>query len=87
VSWRDRLGLRVRGTGPATAAYGGVANSGYIGELHVGPPSLTRSTLLAKVAEIAPERLLDRDSELAMTADFCSAADTPVPYLWWRGPA
>ncbi len=48
------------------------------------PEQLVRSAYLAQVRDIAPDRLIGRDDELADWAGFCAGAD---PYTWWQaGP-
>lgn len=46
--------------------------------------SLVRSAYLAQVRDIAPDRLVGRDVELADWAEFCAGPDS---YTWWQaGP-
>jgi hypothetical protein len=42
---------------------------------------LVRSAYLAQVRDIAPDRLIGRDDELAEWAEFCAGAS---PYGWWE---
>ena len=45
---------------------------------------VVRSAYLTQVRDIAPDALIDRESELADWAEFCAGAD---PYAWWQaGP-
>lgn len=79
--WYYRL-IEVSGTGPATAAHGGIAVSGIavsgIADISVQAGPVVRSAYLEQVRRIAPERLLDRDEELAELASFCLEAVAAV---------
>jgi hypothetical protein len=84
---RGRTRVDVSDTGAATATAGGIAVSGYVDSIsivHAGP--VVRSAYLEQVRRISPERLVDRDGELAELASFCTEPDRG-PYAWWRGPA
>ena len=84
---RDRTRVDVSGTGAATAAAGGFAVSGYVGSIsvvHAGP--VVRSAYLEHVRRIVPERVIDRDEELAELASFCTEPDRG-PYAWWQAAA
>ncbi|MBV9445601.1 MAG: hypothetical protein JO345_06860 [Streptosporangiaceae bacterium] len=49
-----------------------------------GPRQLARAAYLAQVRDIAPDRLVGRDSELAQWAEFCAGSEQ---YAWWQaGP-
>jgi hypothetical protein len=49
-----------------------------------GPSQVVQSAYLAQVRDLAPEMLIDRDSELAEWAEFCAGHDA---YAWWQaGP-
>jgi len=48
------------------------------------PSQLIRSDYLAQVRDIAPDKLIGRESELAEWEEFCAGPD---PYAWWQaGP-
>jgi len=77
----------VSATGAATAAAGGIAVSGYVSSIaitHAGP--VVRSAYLEQVRRIAPERVIDREEELAELASFCTEPDRG-PYAWWQAAA
>ncbi|MET8552112.1 hypothetical protein [Micromonospora zamorensis] len=76
----------VRNTGAATGSAGGVANTGWIDNLTVHSQPPAQSTYPALVRQIAPERLVGRDAELAEMAAFCTEPAVDLPYLWWRAP-
>jgi tetratricopeptide (TPR) repeat protein len=76
----------VRNTGAATASAGGVANTGWIDNLTVHSQPPAQSTYPALVRQIAPERLVGRDAELAEMAAFCTEPAVNLPYQWWRAP-
>ncbi|GGW78511.1 trypsin-like peptidase domain-containing protein [Streptomyces lomondensis] len=46
-------------------------------------PDLTQEAYRAQLADIAPESLEDRESELRDLVSFCGGPD---PYLWFQGP-
>ena len=84
---RGRTRVDVSGTGAATAAAGGVAVSGYVSSIsvvHAGP--VVRSAYLEQVRRIAPERVVDREDELAELASFCTEPDRGS-YAWWQAAA
>ncbi|MGP4101095.1 hypothetical protein [Nonomuraea sp. KM90] len=83
----DRLNSTTKRTGAATAGPGGVAVTGSVhGGISMGAPLVARSAYRQQVRRIAPERLLDRDAELAELAEFCHSGGG-LPYLWWQAPA
>ncbi|BEL06110.1 hypothetical protein Q0Z83_043010 [Actinoplanes sichuanensis] len=83
-----RSGDTVRDTGDAQATNGGIAVTGKVGTLVVHPPPPPRSHYAEeRVGHIAPGELLQREQELAVLAEFCTAADPSPSYLWWRAPA
>jgi tetratricopeptide (TPR) repeat protein len=75
----------VGNTGDARADDGGIANTGLMNlSIESRPPA--QSTYPALVRQIAPERLVGRDAELAEMAAFCTEPAVDLPYLWWRAP-
>jgi tetratricopeptide (TPR) repeat protein len=78
---------RVSRTGDAIAtAPGAVAISG-AGTVTVTTAPVAVSYYRDQIAQIAPDRLLDRAVELAELAAFCTAADDDASaYRWWRAP-
>ncbi|MEV6904627.1 hypothetical protein [Amycolatopsis sp. NPDC051372] len=78
---------RVSRSGDAIAtAPGAVAISG-AGTVTVAAAPAAVSYYRDQIAQIAPDRLLDRTVELAELAAFCTAADDDAPaYRWWRAP-
>ncbi|MET8044305.1 hypothetical protein ABZU25_25985 [Micromonospora sp. NPDC005215] len=79
--------IRVRGTGSATAAYGGVAISGVVnGPVVVQPRPVARSAYLRQVQRIAPAVLLARSLELAELGDFCTSPEAGPYRLLRAGP-
>lgn len=77
---------QVRDTGDATASAGGVANTGWIENVTVYSQPPAQSTYPALIRQIAPQRLLGRDAELAELAAFCTAPAVDVAYRWLRAP-
>ncbi|WP_433124983.1 hypothetical protein ACQPWW_21310 [Micromonospora sp. CA-240977] len=83
----EHADIRVRGTGPATAAYGGVAISGVVnGSVNLQPRPVARSAYLRQVQRIAPPALVDRERELAELGQFCTTADAGPYRLLRAGP-
>ncbi|MDX3110174.1 P-loop domain-containing protein [Nonomuraea angiospora] len=81
----ERWKVGVRGTGAASAEFGGYANSGiHIGDVYQELPA--RSAYMEQVEQIFPWTLQGRETELAELAAFCSSEDGPG-YVWWQGPA
>ncbi len=80
--------IEVSQTGPATAATGGVANTGSIyGDIIVSAPPAHRSAYRDRqVTRIAPPSLMDREAELAELTRFCVAVDGER-YAWWQASA
>lgn len=46
------------------------------------PGELARSVYVAQVSDIAPDRLIGRDDELAAWAGFCTGGES---FAWWQG--
>ncbi|TDQ00689.1 hypothetical protein [Labedaea rhizosphaerae] len=75
-----------RDTGDA-AVVAGVANTGVItGSVTVTGRPVARSVYRRQALRIMPDRLFDREAELARLVEFCAAADGPS-YSWLRAPA
>jgi hypothetical protein len=78
--------LSAHETGAATAEVG-VANTGVIaGSVTVFGRPIAKSVYGRQAQRIKPERLIDRERELAWLADFCTTPDSPS-YLWLQAPA
>jgi len=75
-------------TGDADAAEGGVAVSGTVmGDINLFTGTPVRTRYREQVLRIAPPNLVGRDAELAEFANFGTAQEPGLPYLWWRGKA
>src|SRR6266540_7107794 len=85
--WPQVSTARVSRTGDAIAtAPGAVAISG-AGTVTITAALAAVSYYRDQIAQIAPDRLLERAVELAELAAFCTAADDDAPaYRWWRAP-
>lgn len=57
------------------------------GERNLRTGQSVRTRYVAQVRRIAPEELVDRGTELAELARFCTSAETAGRYWWWRAPA
>ncbi|MER6667094.1 hypothetical protein ABT256_21305 [Amycolatopsis japonica] len=79
--------FRVAHSGVATAP-GGYANSGvHVGDVNLLTGMPVRTHYQQQVQRIAPERLFDREAELAELAEFCTSVETAGRYVWWRAEA
>ncbi|WP_053721224.1 hypothetical protein [Saccharothrix sp. NRRL B-16348] len=79
--------MDLRKTGAAEATAGGIANTGYIGEINLSTGAPVRTRYLRQVARIAPPALVGRDAELAELARFCTGPEHAGRYAWWRAGA
>ncbi|MEV4058187.1 hypothetical protein AB0J55_43865 [Amycolatopsis sp. NPDC049688] len=68
---------------------GQVFQFGFVhGDLHVNSGKRVRTRYRQQVLQrIAPPRLLERETELAELAEFCSSPSTAGAYRWWRAEA
>ena len=58
----------------------------YVDNRQLAAEPVVRSAYLEQVKRIAPERLHDRDGEVAELTAFCTEPGRD-PYAWWRAPA
>ena len=71
-------------TGSATGGPGSIVNTGVM--YRIGDRPIARSVYQRQVQRIFPWTLVNRESELAELAAFCTRPDGS-PYAWWQGPA
>jgi hypothetical protein len=87
VSDRERAVSAGVGNVVVGGVSGQLVQAGHIQSVYLASAGPPRTRYLGQVRQLAPDELVDRESELAELARFCTTVDADDSYTWWRAEA